>query len=197
MVKRGADGRRRYRPPRPRQQGSSSPSTSPQPPESRYQRRRRSRLAADEQAFALAARSSRVPLPLKSCSPPRFGGEGPAALPREPPFRRELTFVGVGQATWLIPRRGVTVAGQRRVVTGLRCVYAGRGICARHRQHRARRRTEPAQPLPQPMPARASIRSPSSASSTASASSSKTVSSLRGRLTPRSASTSAGCSSNP
>ena len=47
-------------------------------------------------------------------------------MPHEPPFRRELTFVGVGQATWLVPFRGVTVAGQRRITTGLRWFYTGR-----------------------------------------------------------------------
>jgi hypothetical protein len=47
--------------------------------------------------------------------------------PHEPPFRRELTSVGVGQATWLVPRGGVTVAGQRRIATGRRWLYTGRG----------------------------------------------------------------------
>jgi transcriptional regulator GlxA family with amidase domain len=35
-------------------------------------------------------------------------------------------FVGVEQATWLVPRGGVTVAGQRRIATGLRWLYTGR-----------------------------------------------------------------------
>jgi hypothetical protein len=55
-------------------------------------------------------------------------------LPHEPLFRRELTFVGVGQATWLVPFRGLTVAGQRRITTGLRWLYTGRGVCARQRE---------------------------------------------------------------
>src|SRR5579864_7733581 len=38
--------------------------------------------------------------------------------PLEPPFLRGLTFGDEGQATWLVPRRGITVAGQRRNRTG-------------------------------------------------------------------------------
>jgi len=38
--------------------------------------------------------------------------------PPKPPFLRGLTFGGAGQATWLVPRRGITVAGQRRDRTG-------------------------------------------------------------------------------
>src|SRR5205085_11657887 len=34
--------------------------------------------------------------------------------------------LGVAQATWLVPRRGITAAGQRRNDTGLRCSYTGR-----------------------------------------------------------------------
>src|SRR5918996_664329 len=45
----------------------------------------------------------------------------------EPPFLRGLAFVGMEQASWLVPRRGFTVAGQRRACTGLRCLHAGRG----------------------------------------------------------------------
>src|SRR5437764_1369623 len=86
-------------------------------------------------------------LPLKPSAPPRVGGGGSAALPHEPPLRRELTFVGVGQATWLVPFRGVTVAGQRRIPTGLRWLYTGQGVCARQREDtsdagRARHREE-------------------------------------------------------
>jgi hypothetical protein len=67
----------------------------------------------------------RVALPFNDPITSDVGGGGPAS-PREPPFRRELPFVGVGQATWLVPRRGVTVAGQRRIATGLRWLYTGR-----------------------------------------------------------------------
>jgi hypothetical protein len=32
----------------------------------------------------------------------------------------------VEQATWLVPGRGITVARQRRIATGLRWLYTGR-----------------------------------------------------------------------
>jgi SpoVK/Ycf46/Vps4 family AAA+-type ATPase len=37
-----------------------------------------------------------------------LGGHEPRLPPR-------AVFVGAGQATWLVPRRGLTVAGQRRI----------------------------------------------------------------------------------
>jgi hypothetical protein len=55
------------------------------------------------------------------------GEEARRRLPHEPsPFRRELTSVGVGQATWLVPEGDLTVAGQRRLWAGLRWLYTGR-----------------------------------------------------------------------
>ena len=45
----------------------------------------------------------------------------------KPPFLRGLTFGRAAQASWLVPRGGFTVAGQRRALTGLRCDHSGRG----------------------------------------------------------------------
>src|SRR2546426_516347 len=49
-------------------------------------------------------------------------------------------------ATWLVPNRGVTVAGQRRNPTGLRLSLLPPGDAAGHRQHRpCRKGCPPAQ----------------------------------------------------
>src|SRR4051812_27368096 len=68
--------------------------------------------------------------------PPLVAEEvGSAATRREPPFLRGLTFVGAGQATWLVRRPMTrTSCGRRHRSCGtapdsyrLRCICTGRG----------------------------------------------------------------------
>ena len=64
------------------------------------------------------------------------GGGGPAAgaartaLPPRADARSARE-----RSTWLIPERGIAVAGQRRDRTGLRRLCTGRGLCARRSEH--------------------------------------------------------------
>ena len=69
------------------------------------------------------------------------GGGGPAAGAARtalPP--RADVRLGTERSTWLIPGRGIAVAGQRRIHTGLRRLCTGRGLCARRSEHSARGR---------------------------------------------------------
>src|ERR671935_1225289 len=85
------------------------------------------------------------PSPARRMITSDLGGGGPAALPHEPPFRRELTFVGVGQATWLVPEMGRHSCGTAPEWNRTSLRLRRPGICARHREDTAAR-SEPLMP---------------------------------------------------
>src|SRR5919204_974147 len=70
----------------------------------------------------------------------RGGGGSPAHAARTALPPRACSF-DVGQATWLVPRRGITVAGQHRNRTGFAAATPAGNMCPARRAYYAVRRS--------------------------------------------------------